>query len=240
MNITLDNLFSLVDFTSLNEDDNSNRIAAFCLQARQPFADAAAVCIYPRFVPQVRAALPETIAVATVVNFPTGAQAPSEVFAQTRQAIADGADEIDMVFPYRAFADRQVSAAEALTAEVAAICHEHGKILKVILETGALAAEDICAAARAAIQCGADFLKTSTGKIARGASLEDTLLLLNIIAETAHPVGLKISGGVRDVAAAMAYVHQAETVMGKAWVNPQHFRIGASALLSDILEQIKG
>lgn len=239
MNITPETLFSLVDFTSLNEDDNSSRIAAFCLQAQQPFADAAAVCIYSRFVAQARAALPAKIAVATVVNFPTGTQAPSTVFAETRRAITDGADEIDLVFPYQAFAAGQVSEAEDLTGEVAEICHEHGKILKVILETGALAAEDICASARAAIHCGADFLKTSTGKIVHGASLEDALLLLNIIAQTPHPVGLKISGGVRDVEAAMAYVHQAEAVMGQDWLSPKHFRIGASSLLDDILKQIK-
>ena len=172
---------------------------------------------------------------ATVVNFPTGDEPLADVLAQTQQALADGANEIDLVFPYKALQQGNAAAGEAMCSQIATLVHQHSGSLKVILETGALSPEHIAQAAQIAIAAGADFLKTSTGKIAHGASLEASAILLDQIAQAKQPVGLKISGGVRDIATAQAYIAQAAANMGEDWVQPENFRIGASSLLKELI-----
>ena len=122
-----------------------------------------------------------------------------------------------------------------MCSQIATLVHQHSGSLKVILETGALSPEHIAQAAQIAIAAGADFLKTSTGKIAHGASLEASAILLDQIAQAKQPVGLKISGGVRDIATAQAYIDQAAAKMGADWVQPENFRIGASSLLKELI-----
>ena len=224
MNISKAKILSLLDLTSLNDDDTPAVIDALCRNATQAIGKVAAVCVYPPFVAQSRARLPESsgINVATVVNFPTGDEPLADVLAQTQQALADGANEIDLVFPYKALQQGNAAAGEAGS-------------LKVILETGALSPAEIAQAAQIAIAAGADFLKTSTGKIAHGASLEASAILLDQIAQAKQPVGLKISGGVRDIATAEAYIAQAAAKMGADWVQPENFRIGASSLLKELI-----
>lgn len=237
MNISKAKILSLLDLTSLNEDDTPAVIDALCSNATQSIGKVAAVCVYPPFVAQCRARLPAScgINVATVVNFPTGDEPLADVLAQTQQALADGANEIDLVFPYKALQQGNAAAGEAMCSQTATLVHQHAGSLKVILETGALSPAEIAQAAQIAIAAGADFLKTSTGKIAHGASLEASAILLDQIAQAKQPVGLKISGGVRDIATAQAYIAQAAAKMGEDWVQPENFRIGASSLLKELI-----
>ena len=237
MNISKAKILSLLDLTSLNEDDTPAVIDALCSNATQSIGKVAAVCVYPQFVAQSRARLPESsgINVATVVNFPTGDEPLADVLAQTQQALADGANEIDLVFPYKALQQGNAAAGEAMCNQIATLVHQQAGSLKVILETGALSPAEIAQAAQIAIAAGADFLKTSTGKIAHGASLEASAILLDQIAQAKQPVGLKISGGVRDIATAEAYIAQAAAKMGADWVQPENFRIGASSLLKELI-----
>lgn len=237
MNISKAQILSLLDLTSLNEDDTPAVIDALCDNATQSIGKVAAVCVYPQFVAQSRARLPENngINVATVVNFPTGDEPLADVLAQTQQALADCANEIDLVFPYKALQQGDTAAGEEMCSQIATLVHQHSSSLKVILETGALSPAEIAQAAQIAIAAGADFLKTSTGKIAHGASLEASAILLDQIAQAKQPVGLKISGGVRDIATAQAYIAQAAAKMGEGWVQPENFRIGASSLLKELI-----
>ena len=237
MNIGKAKILSLLDLTSLNDDDTPAVIDALCSNATQSIGKVAAVCVYPQFVAQSRARLPASsgINVATVVNFPTGDEPLADVLAQTQQALADGANEIDLVFPYKALQQGDAAAGEEMCSQIATLVHQHSGSLKVILETGALSPAEIAQAAQIAIAAGADFLKTSTGKIAHGASLEASAILLAQIAQAKQPVGLKISGGVRDIATAQAYIAQAAAKMGADWVQPENFRIGASSLLKELI-----
>ena len=237
MNTSKAQILSLLDLTSLNDDDTPAVIDTLCDNATQSIGKVAAVCVYPQFVAQSRARLPENngINVATVVNFPTGDEPLADVLAQTQQALADGANEIDLVFPYKALQQGNAAAGEAMCNQIATLVHQQAGSLKVILETGALSPAEIAQAAQIAIAAGADFLKTSTGKIAHGASLEASAILLEQIAQAKQPVGLKISGGVRDIATAQAYIAQAAAKMGEDWVQPENFRIGASSLLKELI-----
>ena len=237
MNISKAKILSLLDLTSLNDDDTPAVIDALCSNATQSIGKVAAVCVYPQFVAQSRARLPESsgINVATVVNFPTGDEPLADVLTQTQKALADGANEIDLVFPYKALQQGNAAAGEEMCSQIATLVHRHSGSLKVILETGALSPSQIAQAAQIAIAAGADFLKTSTGKIAHGASLEASAILLDQIAQAKQPVGLKISGGVRDIATAQAYIAQAAAKMGADWVQPENFRIGASSLLKELI-----
>lgn len=224
-------IFSLLDLTSLNENDTPAVIERLCAQAKRPdLGQVAAVCVYPQFVAQAKRLLPENIAVATVVNFPHGEGDLAEVAEETAKAIGQGAAEIDLVFPYRGFKSGSARHAERFAAVIAEECHTRGALLKVILETGELSPDEIRATSEAAIRAGADFLKTSTGKTAVGATPEAAQIMLQAIRDSGRRVGLKLSGGVREVAAAQAFMRQAEEVFGADYLNPQTFRIGASAL----------
>ena len=229
----------LIDLTDLSDDHAPDGIDELCRRAREH--GTAAVCVWPEFVSTCAAQLAGSgVRVATVVNFPTGAEPVAEVEAATRRALADGADDIDVVLPYEAFlAGDEQSAGETVSALAALVDEPH--VLKVILESGALgSAETVGAAARLAIGCGADFVKTSTGKIPAGASLEAAGAMLEAIRDADRPVGLKPSGGIRTFDEAMAYVDLADSVMGEGWATPATFRFGASGLLDSLLAVVDG
>ena len=153
----------------------------------------------------------------------------------TRQALADGADDIDLVLPYTAFLADDLEAARAMLIAVRSAVAAPA-IMKVILETDELRDPDrIASAAQLAISEGADFVKTSTGKTPDGASHEAAHLMLVAIHEFGRPVGLKPSGGIRTVDDAVSYLDLADEVMGTGWVAPATFRFGASGLLDDVL-----
>jgi deoxyribose-phosphate aldolase len=224
----------LVDLTSLNDDDTPARIAALCEQAVTPKGNVAAVCVYAPFVKQCVEALRGTgVRVATVANFPAGGLDVAAVRAEIEAELADGADEIDVVLPYRAYAEGERE--DALETIHAAREVTGRTTLKVILETGRLeTAELIRAAGSDALAAGADFLKTSTGKLQPGATLEAAHALLEVI-RAAGRGGMKASGGVRTAEDAGRYLELADEELGPEWATPETFRFGASSLLGDLL-----
>jgi deoxyribose-phosphate aldolase len=232
-------LIGLIDLTDLSDDHAADGIDELCRRAREH--RTAAVCVWPEFVATCASQLAGSgVRVATVVNFPTGDEPVADVEAATRRALADGADDIDVVLPYEAFLAGDLQRAEAIVSASAALVDEP-RVLKVILESGALGpAETVGAAARLAIDCGADFVKTSTGKIAAGASLEAAGAMLVAIRAADRPVGLKPSGGIRTFDEALAYVDLADSVMGQGWATPATFRFGASGLLDSLLAEVDG
>ncbi len=177
---------------------------------------------------------------ATVVNFPSGDEPVDDVIRAVVTALADGADDIDLVLPYRALLAGDAGHAAAMVAAVAELIRQP-KLLKVILETGALDDRaSVTAAARLAVENGADFVKTSTGKIPAGASLEAAAAMLDVIAGAGRRVGLKPSGGIRTFDEALANIDLADSVMGEGWSTPATFRFGASGLLDVLLGVIAG
>lgn len=233
-------LYSLVDLTSLNDTDTRESIALFSEKARSGLGEVAAVCIYPAFVSQVATEFSgTTIQTATVVNFPSGDADLEAVLVEIGRAIQDGATEIDVVFPYKRYLAGEKHYAQSFVASCKAACGD-GVHLKVILETGAL--QDLALIAEAshdALMNGADFVKTSTGKIAEGASLEAAAVMLSVVKQLQpqlqRPLGVKVSGGIREMAQAGAYVALADRVLGLSAVTPATFRIGASKLVDELL-----
>jgi deoxyribose-phosphate aldolase len=225
---------SLVDLTNLSDDCSAADVTALCDRARRHAT--AAVCIWPDFVAQSVAELAgSAVRVATVVNFPTGDERAHAVGVVTQRALDDGAHEIDVVLPYRAFAGGDVDRAEHMLRHVRAITEGRAS-MKVILETGELGDLDtVRRAARLAIACGADFVKTSTGKSPVSATLEAAEVMLDEIAKASRPVGIKPAGGIGSADDAGRYIDAAERVMGAGWVTPATFRFGASGLLDALL-----
>ncbi len=232
---------ALLDLTNLKDDCTPDQIVTLCERAQSPFGPTAAICIWPRFVMQARTLLgPDSpIRIATVVNFPSGEMKTEDVLAETRDAVADGADEIDLVIPYRALARGDEKAVTDMVTAVKAACGP--AMLKTILETGEL--KDIALIRRASdlsIAAGADFIKTSTGKVGVNATLEAADIMLQAIRDSRKKVGFKPAGGISTVADAGHYLRLADTIMGDDWVIPSTFRFGASGLLDDIIAVLSG
>ena len=224
-----------LDLTDLGDAAGADGALALCVAARAP-RKVAAVCLWPRFVALARRELAGSgVKIATVANFPSGEEKPAAVRATIEKALQDGADEIDMVIPYRRLiAGRKTSVATLLS--MARTTVPASARLKVILETGAYPVPCLIGdAARMAIEAGADFLKTSTGKSAVSARPAAARLLLEAAKAAGRPVGVKISGGVRSLADAMTYILLAEEIVGRDFVTPSTFRFGASALREALL-----
>lgn len=232
---------SLLDLTNLRDDCDNAAIDNLCLRAQTPYGNTAAICIWPRFVAHARQILGEghPVRIATVVNFPSGELAVEDVVAETRKAVEDGADEIDLVIPYKAFIAGDEDAVTTMVAAVRAACPN--SCLKVILETGEIRSRELVRlASELAIAAGADFIKTSTGKVQVNATLEAADIMLTAIRQSKGKVGFKPAGGISTVADADLYLRLAETIMGPNWIMPSTFRFGASSLLDDILAVLGG
>jgi deoxyribose-phosphate aldolase len=221
-----------LDLTSLADGHDAAggeaEIEALCAKAiGTPGRGAtAAVCVWPRLAAFARARLPAHIAVAAVANFPDGSSDIARAVRDTRAIVDAGAQEVDLVLPYRDLTD-----APALLAAVRRACD--GLVLKVILETGEMAdTATIDAACRIALDAGADFLKTSTGKKTVSATAG--------AAAARGRVGFKPAGGIRTVADAALYIDLTAQALGAEAVNARRFRIGASGLLSDIEAVLAG
>ncbi len=229
-------ILPLIDLTSLNDDDNDEVIKDLCQKAITPYGKVAAVCIYPSFVKLAKDCLNKThIKIATVCNFPTGEQKIETILQDTQQTIANGADEIDLVIPYKDYLTGNYKSTINLVSECKKICGTN-ILLKVILETGALIKPKIITAASTdVITAGADFLKTSTGKIPVNATPEAAQLMLTVIHHSIRQIGFKAAGGIRTVEQATAYLKIADQIMGENWISPKTFRFGASSLLNDVL-----
>lgn len=230
---------SLLDLTSLNADDDDAAIVSLCLRALTPFGPVAAVCVYPRFVSLARKTLNslggEQVRVATVGNFPYGGSNIASTVTQVEEAIAAGADEVDVVYPFHGLLAGDRDIGRELLGACRNVC-SGPVLLKVILETGELRDPQLIRRASLdAIAAGADFIKTSTGKVAINATEQAARIMLQAIAEQRVETGLKVSGGIRTLADAGLYIGLARQRMGAGWVSARHMRIGASGLLDELL-----
>jgi len=234
-------IISLMDLTSLNENDTEHSIALLCARARTPFGLPAALCLYPAFIETAHRTLTDAgtrddIRIATVTNFPHGGSDAAQAAAETRAAVERGADEVDVVFPWQALQQGNDAAGRKLVRACRAACGRH--VLKVILETGALQQPDLIRKAAAiAIEEQADFIKTSTGKVPVNATPAAARIMLQTIADTNPACGFKAAGGVRTLPEAQAYLEIAAEILGSDWISPAHFRFGASSLLDNLLAE---
>ncbi|WP_387689507.1 deoxyribose-phosphate aldolase [Photorhabdus sp. RM71S] len=236
---------SLMDLTTLNDNDTDEKVTALCHQAKSSVGNTAAICIYPRFIPLARKVLrkqgtPE-IRIATVTNFPHGNDDIDIALAETRAAIAYGADEVDVVFPYRALMAGNEQVGFDMVKACKAACAVADVLLKVIIETGELkGASLIRKASEISINAGADFIKTSTGKVPVNATLASAEIMMKVIHEmgVGETVGFKPAGGVRTAEEAAQYLALADHIMGDKWADARHFRFGASSLLGSLLSTL--
>jgi len=234
----------LMDLTSLNIDDTEQKIQELCQKSISSAGKTAAVCIYPQFIKIAKAQLSaldaQDVLIATVTNFPHGNDDVSTAVSETKQAVELGADEVDVVFPYRAFLSGNRQVAHDLIAQCKMACGDD-VILKVILETGELKEPALIKdASLIAINAGADFIKTSTGKVAVNATLEAAEQMLLAIKETGGTCGFKAAGGVKDAQDVANYLAIAESILSSEWISPRHFRFGASSLLGNLLLTLDG
>jgi deoxyribose-phosphate aldolase len=246
----LDLSVRMMDLTTLEGADTPGKVAALCSKAIRPdpvdasVPSVAAVCVYPNLVSTARQRLEGTpVKVASVsTEFPSG-QAPLEVkLADVRAAVELGADEIDMVIDRGAFLSGRYAKVYDEVVRVKEACG--AAHLKVILETGELGTYDnVRRASLLAMAAGADFIKTSTGKIQPAATLPVTLCMLEAIRdvhdETGRMVGMKPAGGIRQAKQAIQYLCVLYETLGPDWMTPDLFRFGASTLLNDVLMQIR-
>jgi len=234
---------SLMDLTTLNDDDTDQKVIELCHKAKTPAGNTAAICIYPRFIPIARKTLNdldcEDIKIATVTNFPHGNDDIAIAVLETRAAVAYGADEVDVVFPYRAL----MAGDETVGFELVKACKEacgDEAILKVIIESGELKDPALIRkASELSIDAGADFIKTSTGKVPVNATLEAAEIMLTVISEKNRKVGFKPAGGVKDAAKTAEFLAVAAGILGEEWITPDTFRFGASSLLNSLLHTLE-
>jgi len=240
---------SMVDLTTLEGMDTPGKVRQLCNKARHPYhgdidvPPVAAVCVYPPFVRIAKEALSGTsIQVASVATaFPSGHATLHEKIAEVRYCVDEGADEIDMVISRGEFLKGNYN---FTFDEVAAIKEACGPAhLKVILETGELQTlENVRRASDISMYAGADFIKTSTGKVTPAATQPVTLVMLEAIRDyylkTGNKIGMKPAGGIRDSKTALRYLVMVKETLGADWLNPAMFRFGASVLANDLLMQI--
>jgi len=240
----------MMDLTTLEGKDTPGKVSALCRKALEPsFSDpsigpVAAICVYPNLVPTAKAALAgSSVKVASVATaFPSGQSPLSVKLDDVRRAVELGADEIDMVIDRGAMLSgdyAKVFDEIAATKEACGPAH-----LKVILETGELGTYDtVRKASEIGIAAGGDFIKTSTGKVTPAATPAVTLVMLEAIRDhfyaTGRKIGMKPAGGVRTAKQALHYLVLVKETLGDAWLTPDLFRFGASALLNDVLMQLE-
>ncbi len=242
-------VLSMIDLTTLEGQDTPGKVRQLCAKALRlhsalpDLPKVAAVCVYPTMVPVAHAALKGSgIHIASVATgFPSGMTDLELKLSETRAAVADGADEIDMVISRGEFLQGDY---QAVFDEIVAVKEACGDAhLKVILETGELSTLDnVRRASVLAMHAGADFIKTSTGKIQPAATMEVTLVMLQAIRdyyrETGRMVGMKPAGGISKAKLAIHYLVMLRETLGQAWMTPDWFRFGASSLANDVLMQI--
>jgi deoxyribose-phosphate aldolase len=241
---------SMIDLTTLEGKDTAGKVHALCQKAMRPdpsdpdVPHVAAVCVYPTMVPFVKKSLKgSAVHVASVATgFPSGQTFTDIKIQETRETVAAGADEIDMVIDRGAFLSGNYQKVFDEIAEIKEACGPAH--LKVILETGELANYDqVRRASLMAMFAGADFIKTSTGKAPTNATLPVTLVMLEAIRDFQHvtgkKIGMKPAGGISNAKLALSYLVLLYETLGGDWMTPDLFRLGASTLLNDILMQLK-
>lgn len=243
-------VLNMIDLTTLEGADTPNKVRQLCYKAEHlhdaipGLPNTAAVCVYPTFVKTAREALGNgsKVKIASVATaFPSGHATLKQKLDETRYAVSEGADEVDMVISRGRFLSGEYS---YVFDEISSIKDACGKArLKVILETGELATLDnVRRASDIAIHAGADFIKTSTGKIASAATIPVTLVMLLAIRDhyfkTGRMVGMKPAGGISKSKLALHYLVMVQETLGPEWLDNQWFRFGASSLANDVLMQI--
>lgn len=236
-----------MDLTTLEGSDTAGRVRALCRKAIEPapgLPSVAAVCVYPSMVSAARAAVEATaVQVASVATaFPSGLSPLPLKLEEVRHVVQLGADEIDMVIDRGSFLAGDFARVHDEVAAVKEACGSSR--LKVILETGELGSySNIRRASDLAMHAGADFIKTSTGKIAPAATPGTSLVMLEAIRDfyflTGRRVGMKCAGGIRAAKQALHYLVMVRETLGNDWLTPELFRLGASSLLDDVLMQLK-
>ncbi len=240
---------SMMDLTTLEGKDTPGKVAFLCRKAMQPIGaqydvpPCAAVCVYPNLVRVAKKFLGSSgVKVASVATaFPSGLMPLRLKLEEVRSAARDGADEIDMVIDRGVFlAGDHARVADEISAIKEACGEAH---LKVILETGELQTYDnVRLASDIAMRSGADFIKTSTGKVSPAATMPVTLVMLEAIRgyfyETGLRIGMKPAGGIRTAKQALAYLVMVKETLGDDWLTPDLFRFGASTLVNDVLMQV--
>ncbi len=239
---------NMVDLTTLEGMDTPGKVRQMCYKAMHPHPDpdipaVAAVCVYPNLVRVARETVGDSgVNVASVATgFPSGMYTLESRLEDTRYAVEEGADEIDMVISRWAFLKGEYN---RVFDEIAAVKEACGEAhLKVILETGELETyENVRKASDIAMYAGADFIKTSTGKVKPAATQPVTLVMLEAIRDfyyaTGKKIGMKPAGGIRDSKTALRYLILVNETLGGDWLNPHLFRFGASSLANDLLMQI--
>ncbi|GHT54087.1 deoxyribose-phosphate aldolase [Bacteroidia bacterium] len=241
-------LYSCIDLTSLNTEDSKENIWKFVETvndfegSKSDMDNVAAICVYPNFVQTVKEALTADVRIASVAaGFPASQTFIEVKIAEVSLAVADGADEIDIVLNVGDFLEGNYEDLVVEIEEIKEACHNAK--LKVILETGLLkTAENIKKASILSIYSGADFLKTSTGKVYPGATPEAAYVICQTIKEYNQlhnkKTGIKVSGGIRTVEDALKYYTIVKEILGKEWLAPELFRIGASSLSQNILKAL--
>lgn len=241
---------SMVDLTTLEGSDTPGKVREMCQKAMCPdpldlsIPHVAAVCVYPTLVGVAAKALQDSaVLVASVAAaFPSGQAPIAQKLSEIRYAVSEGADEIDIVISRGKFLDGEYQEVFDEVAQCKEACgNAH---LKVILETGELKIYDrIRVASEIAMAAGADFIKTSTGKISPAATFPATLVMLNAISDfhqqTGRVVGMKPAGGIRSADQALRYLAMLEETLGGSWMTPQWFRFGASSLLDDLVSECR-
>jgi len=239
----------MIDLTTLEGMDTPGKVRQLCNKAMYPYQGThniprvAAVCVYPPFVKIAKQALGNSgIHVASVATaFPSGHALRKDKVAEVRFCVENGADEIDMVISRGEFLKGNYQFIFDEVAEIKEACgHAH---LKVILETGELQTlENVRKASDIAMQAGADFIKTSTGKVTPAATQPVTLVMLEAIRDfylqTGRKIGMKPAGGIKDTKTAIKYLVMVHETLGSDWLNPDLFRFGASSLANDLIMQI--
>ncbi|CRG97229.1 deoxyribose-phosphate aldolase, putative [Plasmodium gallinaceum] len=244
----------LTDHTQLGENDKEDDIREVCKEAVKTCPYAAAVCVYPKFVKFINEKIKKEIdpfkpQIACVINFPHGTDSIEKVVEDTKKAIEDGADEIDLVINYKKIlenVDEGLKEATELTKLVKEVLKN--KLLKVIIEVGELKTDDlIIKTTLAVLEGNADFVKTSTGKVKINATPSSVKAIIKAFKQhiEKHPekkdkIGIKVAGGVGDLNLASYYILLARTCFGSLACHPNNFRIGSSSLvpkLRKIIEQ---
>jgi len=246
----LDLAIRMMDLTTLEGKDTPGKIRALCAKAMRPqpgdptIPSVAAICLYPSLIAEAKDALKgSTVKVASVATaFPSGQTFRDIKVSEVQAAVAAGADEVDMVIDRGAFLSGDYGTVFDEIVDVRAACGEAH--LKVILETGELETYDnVRRASILAMAAGADFIKTSTGKVMPASTLPVTLVMLEAIRDfekaTGRQVGMKPAGGIRTAKEAVQYLVVLYETLGPRWMTPDFFRFGASSLLNDVLMQIE-
>ena len=247
----LDLAIRVMDLTTLEGADTPGKVAALSSKGIRPdpsdpnIPSVAAICVYPNLVPYaVERTKGTNVKVASVATaFPSGQSSLDVKLAETREVIEAGAHEVDMVINRGAFLSGRYAEVYDEIVRIKEVCAGRAH-LKVILETGELGTYDnVRRASLLAIAGGADFIKTSTGKLPSSATLPVQLCMLEVIRdvheETGRVVGMKAAGGIRQSKQAVQYLVQVHETLGLTWLTPDRYRLGASTLLNDVLMQIR-